>query len=154
MFLELYIQPLEHFHKVYYNPALSTVRLGKRRLTMKTNVSDGFPPTWTHPSRLALHMSPKAEEDVRMYARKATPSLRVKQLGTNTVVAAAVEVDSALRNFPGCLVLHHSRPWDVSNKLRDVTLWSIYVTKLGQTGNVDDCHQIISSSWNFKACIL
>ena len=97
-------------------------------------------------------MSPKAEEDVRMCARKATLSLRVKQLGTNTVVvAAAVEVGNALYNFPGCLVLHHSRPWDVSNKLRDVTLWSIYATKLDQTGNVDDCHQIISSSCNFKA---
>ena len=78
---------------------------------MKTNVSDGFPPTWTHPSHLALQMSPKAEEDVRMCARKATPSLRVKQLGTNTAVAAAaVEVGNALCNFPGCLVLHHSRP--------------------------------------------
>ena len=78
---------------------------------MKTNVSDGFPPTWTHPSHLALQTSPKAEVDVRMCARKAIPSLRVKQLGTNTVVvAAAVEVGNALCNFPGCLVLHHSRP--------------------------------------------
>ena len=76
---------------------------------MKTNVSDGFPPTWTHPSHLAPQMSPKAEEDVRMCARKATPSLRVKQLGTNTAVVA-VEVGNALCNFPGCLVLHHSRP--------------------------------------------
>ena len=77
---------------------------------MKTNVSDGFPPTWTHPSHLALQTSPRAEEDVRMCVRKATPSLRVKQLGTNTVVAAAAEVDNALCNFPGCLVLHHSHP--------------------------------------------
>ena len=78
---------------------------------MKTNVSGGFLPTWTHLSHLVHQMWPEAEEDARKCARKATHCLHEAQLCTNTVVAAAVaEVGNALCNSPDCLVPHHSRP--------------------------------------------